>query len=196
MSVLPSGAGAVVVRVRSGPPGRDPDRWRQGWQLVRPGYRLAVPRADQAYAEHPKRIDGEDGARRLITSRTRRPSPGRSLLTRDPPDLIYGHDLYALTAAAPLVYETRRLRDDPDTLRIEEVLLGDTPPARIVVIAHALGRDYRRAYGHPGALPIVVAPEAVLGDAARRQFLHRHTWRHRVGLVLAGLDTAGVADTR
>ncbi|MFD9540891.1 glycosyltransferase family 4 protein [Streptomyces sp. NPDC060022] len=87
----------------------------------------------------------------------------RSLLTRDPPDLIYGHDLYALTAAAavaPLIYETHRLRDDPNTLRIEEKLLRDTPPARIVVITHALGRDYRRAYGHLGTLPIVVAPEA------------------------------------
>ncbi|MFD5208688.1 glycosyltransferase family 4 protein [Streptomyces anulatus] len=87
----------------------------------------------------------------------------RSLLTRNPPDLIYGHDLYALTAAAgvaPLIYETHRLRDDPNTLRIEENLLRGTPPARIVVITHALGRDYRRAYGHLGALPIVVAPEA------------------------------------
>lgn len=87
----------------------------------------------------------------------------RSLLTRDPPDLIYGHDLYALTAAAgvaPLIYETHRLRDDPNTLRIEEHLLRDTPPARIVVITHALGRAYRRAYGHLGTLPIVVAPEA------------------------------------
>ncbi|MER8199388.1 glycosyltransferase family 4 protein [Streptomyces microflavus] len=87
----------------------------------------------------------------------------RSLLTLDPPDLIYGHDLYALTAAAavaPLIYETHRLRDDPNTLRIEEELLRDTPPARIVVITNALGRDYRRAYGHLGTLPIVVAPEA------------------------------------
>ncbi|GGZ86640.1 glycosyltransferase WbuB [Streptomyces subrutilus] len=88
----------------------------------------------------------------------------RSLLTRETaPDLIYGHDLYALTAAAriaPLVYETHRLRDDPHTLSIEQRLLRDTPPARIVVITHALGHDYRRTYGHLGALPIVVAPEA------------------------------------
>ncbi|MEK8143055.1 glycosyltransferase [Streptomyces sp. M10(2022)] len=35
-----------------------------------------------------------------------------------------------------------------------------------------------------------------LGDAARQQFLHRHTWRHRANLVLAGLDTTGVAETR
>ncbi|MEU6953318.1 glycosyltransferase family 4 protein [Streptomyces sp. NPDC045714] len=87
----------------------------------------------------------------------------RLLLTRDPPDLIYGHDLYALTAAAevaPLVYETHRLRDDPNTLRIEEDLLRNTPPARIVVITRALGQDYRLAYGHLGSLPIVVAPEA------------------------------------
>ncbi|MEV8604011.1 glycosyltransferase family 4 protein [Streptomyces griseoviridis] len=87
----------------------------------------------------------------------------RSLLTRDPPDLIYGHDLYALAAAAdvaPLVYETHRMRDDPNTLRMEEDLLRRTPPARIVVITRALGQDYRLAYGHLGTLPIVVAPEA------------------------------------
>ncbi|MFF8387108.1 glycosyltransferase [Streptomyces kanasensis] len=34
-----------------------------------------------------------------------------------------------------------------------------------------------------------------LADAVRKQFLHRHTWRHRANLVLAGLTT-GVAETR
>ncbi|MEI5033295.1 glycosyltransferase [Streptomyces sp. S1A(2023)] len=35
-----------------------------------------------------------------------------------------------------------------------------------------------------------------LGDAARQQFLLRHTWRHRADLVLAGLDTTGTTETR
>jgi glycosyltransferase involved in cell wall biosynthesis len=87
----------------------------------------------------------------------------RALLAREVvPDLIYGHDLYSLTAAAdvaPLVYETHRLRDDPNTLRIERCLLGASSLARVVVITHALKRDYRHAYGHLGDLPILVAPE-------------------------------------
>ncbi|WP_329203445.1 glycosyltransferase [Streptomyces sp. NBC_01435] len=55
--------------------------------------------------------------------------------------------------------ETHRLRGDPNTLRIERCLLGAGSLARIVVITHALGRDYRHAYGHLGDLPILVAPE-------------------------------------
>lgn len=53
---------AVAVRVRPGPPrrhlvgGDKAGNW-SGW------YRVAVPQAEQAYAEHLKRIDGEDGAR-------------------------------------------------------------------------------------------------------------------------------------
>ncbi|MFJ8744914.1 glycosyltransferase family 4 protein [Embleya sp. NPDC127516] len=86
----------------------------------------------------------------------------RVLLVRDAPDLIYGHDLYALTAAvgvAPLVYETHRLRDDPNTLRIEHELLHAGVLARIVVITHALEREYRRVYGAVAPLPLLVAPE-------------------------------------
>ncbi|MFD9319951.1 type II toxin-antitoxin system RelE/ParE family toxin [Streptomyces sp. NPDC060053] len=62
----PGSAGATEVRLLSV---FDPDRqavilvggdkagnW-SGW------YRVAVPQAEQAYAEHLKRIDGEDGAR-------------------------------------------------------------------------------------------------------------------------------------
>ncbi|WP_329361108.1 glycosyltransferase family 4 protein [Streptomyces sp. NBC_00669] len=87
----------------------------------------------------------------------------RGLLTGpDTPDLVYGHDLYALTAAvgvAPLVYETHRLRDDPNTLGIEARLLKSGSPARLVVITHALAHAYRAAYGDEGLPPIVVAPE-------------------------------------
>ncbi|WP_326693593.1 glycosyltransferase family 4 protein [Streptomyces sp. NBC_01766] len=87
----------------------------------------------------------------------------RALLTHDAaPDLIYGHDLHGLTAAAdvaPLVYESHRLRDDPNTLRIEHRLLQRDSLARIVVITHALARDYERAYGHLDTAPILVAPE-------------------------------------
>ena len=62
----PGSAGATEVRLLFV---FDPDRQavilvggdkagnRSGW------YRVAVPQAEQAYAEHLKRIDGEDGAR-------------------------------------------------------------------------------------------------------------------------------------
>ncbi|MYW03046.1 glycosyltransferase family 4 protein [Streptomyces sp. SID3343] len=86
----------------------------------------------------------------------------RELLTRATPDTIYGHDLYALTAAAdvaPVVYETHRLRDDPHTLGLEDRLLRADTLARVVVISHALARDYRHAYARLGRLPILVAPE-------------------------------------
>ncbi|WP_329179238.1 glycosyltransferase family 4 protein [Streptomyces sp. NBC_01477] len=86
----------------------------------------------------------------------------RDLLTRAAPDVVYGHDLYGLTAAAgvaPLVYETHRLRDDPVTLAIERRLLREPSLARIVVITEALARDYRHTYGRPGLPRILVAPE-------------------------------------
>ncbi|MFF7245877.1 glycosyltransferase family 4 protein [Embleya sp. NPDC008237] len=115
----------------------------------------------------------------------------RRLLVRDAPDLIYGHDLYALTVGvgiAPLVYETHRMRDDPNTLRIEHDLLHADVLARIVVITGALEHEYRRVYGASARLPIVVAPEGAdppdgCGGAAGRPELPGRPDARRIGYV-------------
>ncbi|MFJ6137241.1 glycosyltransferase family 4 protein [Kitasatospora sp. NPDC092286] len=78
------------------------------------------------------------------------------------PDLIYGRDAYSLALApdlAPLVYETHLLWDDPDIRRAERELLARPSLARVVVITHALARDFRQAHGGPGTPPVLVAPD-------------------------------------
>ncbi|MES9510377.1 hypothetical protein ABWJ92_28865 [Streptomyces sp. NPDC000609] len=72
--------------------------------------------------------------------------------------------------------------------------------ARIVVITHALGRDYRHAYGHLGDLPILVAPEGA--RPARHPYVGHLCKGRGIDLVLAladrlpGLGTTGARAVR
>jgi len=87
---------------------------------------------------------------------------GKSLRAETAPDLIYGRDAYSLAVApgvAPLVYETHQLWDDPDLCRAENELLARPALARIVVITHALARDFRRAHQGRALPPVFVAPD-------------------------------------
>lgn len=87
----------------------------------------------------------------------------RDLLLHDTaPDLIYGRDAYCLALApdiAPLVYETHLLWDDPDVCRAEDELLARPTLARVVVITHALARDFRQAHEGRAIPPVIVAPD-------------------------------------
>ncbi|WP_331766455.1 glycosyltransferase family 4 protein [Embleya sp. NBC_00896] len=87
----------------------------------------------------------------------------RALLLRDTaPDLLYGRDPYSLALAsdiAPFVYETHQLWGDTYPTRVERRLLARPTLARVVVITHALARDFRQAHDRSARLPLLVEPD-------------------------------------
>ncbi|WP_275462247.1 glycosyltransferase family 4 protein [Streptomyces noursei] len=86
----------------------------------------------------------------------------RDLLIRDLPDLVYGREPYSLSRAAdlaPFVYEVHQLRSDLAPPEMEHDLLAQPLLSRVVVITHALARDFQQAHAEAGTLPLLVAPD-------------------------------------